>query len=368
MSRAWAHSLLMVGSLCLAIGCGSDNKGGSSGGLEDEGNDDPTSERDASTKDAGKDTKPKDAGKDTKPDAKPRPDPVLPDASTCAAITKEAPVTRGTVDIIWAIDNSPSMLSKLVQVQQNLANFMNTIEQSGADVHIVTITLANPAVGTPLENAPEKHRFVPANVFSKLVYSAILDNYAQYEDFLRPDSLTHVVAVTDDQDLMSGADFVTQMEAKLGHKLIQHAIVAGPGELCAAAFGTVYLDAADQTGGEKLSVCSADWTGVFGTLTAAVVEAVPLPCSYDMAEVATLNSTDKYDPTQVAVTYTPAESDESQELGKASSADKCGDQPGWYYDNETDPKTLELCPSACELVKAGGNMAIAFGCEPKIFL
>jgi hypothetical protein len=365
MSRASLRSWMVVGWLCCSIACGSDKGGAGGGGLGD--GDEPGAQRDAGSRDAGnKDAGGKDAGRrDAKAD-EPRPNPVDPGAGTCAAITKEAPVQRGAVDIIWVIDNSPSMFTKIVQVQANLANFMTTIEGSGADAHIVTITLANPAIGTPLENAPDRHRFVLANVFSKLVYSAVLDNFFQYEDFLRPDAVTHVIAVTDDQDLMSGADFVTQMKSKLGHDFTLHAIVAGPGELCAAGFGTTYLDAADATGGEKLSVCSADWSGVFDELTTAVVEAVPLPCSYDMAEAAT--STEKYDPTEVAVKYTPADADQQQELPKTTTKDQCGDKPGWYYDNEGNPTKLELCPAACELVKAGGSMAIAFGCEPTIYL
>ncbi|MET0284990.1 MAG: hypothetical protein ABW352_10980 [Polyangiales bacterium] len=365
MSRFLVRSLMVAGWLCWSVGCGSDKNGASGGGLGD--GDDPVGQRDAGSRDAGnKDAGAKDAGRADAKAQEPKPNPVDPTMGTCAAITKEAPVKRGAVDIIWAIDNSPSMFTKIVQVQANLANFMTTIEASGADAHIVSLTLANPATGTPLENAPDKHRFVLANVFSKLVYSAVLDNFGQYQDFLRPDAVTHVIAVTDDQDLMSGADFVTQMEGKLGHDFTLHAIVAGPGELCAAGFGTTYLEAADATGGEKLSVCSADWSGVFGELTTAVVEAVPLPCSYDMAEAAT--STEKYDPAEVAVSYTPGDSDQKQELPKSQSADNCADKPGWYYDNEANPTKLELCPAACELVKAGGSMAIAFGCEPTIFL
>jgi hypothetical protein len=364
MSRASWMQLLVVVPCLLAAGCS---------GKEDSGNGDL--EQDPSLE-AGEDGGMKDAGKDAGRDASrgdaradsttpPKANPVDPAAGTCAAITQEAPPLRGKVDVLWVVDNSPSMFDKILQVQANIANFFNQIEMSGADVHIVSISLGNLAIGTPLESDAEKHKYVPSNVWSKLLFSATLDSFPLYMDFLRPDATTHVVLVSDDDDIIASADFISQMEAKLGHPFAVHAIVAQEFG-CGSAVGTQYMNAAMETSGEQISVCSQDWTQVFGKLTNAVVASVPLPCSYDIASAAM--SADKYDPTQVQVNYTPASSDAKQELPKSSSASACADKAGWYYDNEAAPTTVELCPAACELVKAGGGMSIAFGCQPTVFL
>jgi hypothetical protein len=354
---------MIVCALCL-MACGGDKGGSDSDSSPTDVDEDVGNKKDASVRDAGA----KDAGrKDAKVEDTTKRDASIVDPDTCAAITKDAPVMRGAVDVIWVVDNSLSMFDKILQVQANISNFFNTIESSGADVHIVSMTIANLAAGTPLENNADKHLFVAENVQSKLCYESALARFDDYQSFLRADASTHIIIVSDDNDLTSGPEFVKQMEAKLGHPFTLQAIVAQ--DIACGALGGVgdnYMSAADQTGGQKISVCSQDWTQVFNMLTTAVVSSVPLPCSYDMAEAAT--STDKYDPKKVAVTYTPAAANEKQELPKSTSADKCADKPGWYYDDENNPTKLELCPAACELVKAGGNMSIAFGCEPMLFL
>jgi hypothetical protein len=68
------------------------------------------------------------------------------------------------------------------------------------------------------------------------------------------------------------------------------------------------------------------------------------------------------DPTKVKVLYTPG-SGAQQELPHVNDAASCTG-PGWYYDNNANPATIELCPNSCTTVQAdsAGKIDIELGC------
>lgn len=68
------------------------------------------------------------------------------------------------------------------------------------------------------------------------------------------------------------------------------------------------------------------------------------------------------DPTGVKVLYTPG-SGAQQELPHVNDAASCAG-PGWYYDNNATPTTIELCPNSCTTVQAdsAGKIDIELGC------
>jgi hypothetical protein len=46
------------------------------------------------------------------------------------------------------------------------------------------------------------------------------------------------------------------------------------------------------------------------------------------------------------------------------SADGCGSDVGWYYDNDTAPTQVELCPTSCNQVStAGARLMFTLGCQ-----
>jgi hypothetical protein len=299
----------------------------------------------------------------------------------CAAILVDAPVVTGAVDVIWLIDTSASMVDELAEVQANIAAFMQQFDGSRADARLVVITALDPAAGTPLASDPDHYRFVPALVDSKALYSAALTQFPNYQDFLRLDAHTQFVMVSDDDDALPAEAFKQQMEALLGAPFTQHAVASESvnGEPCqsaaskanpicsfpvpvvcaAAAVGATYYELAELTGGEQISICADDWSQVFGRLESAVIDAVPLPCVYPLAQLVG----EQPDITEVQVVYTDGDGNET-ELPKAESDRKCGKARGWYYDDERDPVDIMLCPAACELVARGGAMDIGFGCPP----
>jgi hypothetical protein len=379
--RRAAGVSLALASLVPAVGCGSNDTPelGDAGDYAMVPGEDQ--DRDAGgKKDSGRDAK---AGSDdgTKRDTGVKP--VTPDDGTnkCAGIRQDAPPASGGVDVIFLIDTSGSMLHAITQVQTNMANFVQNFEGTAADTRVVVITGDDPARNTPVAGDTDKYRFIQSEVDSQVLFSVALAQLPAYKDFLRPGATTMFVMITDDNDAVPPATFKSEMEAQLGHGFIQHAIASEdvngfpctnesqmwnplcvgpiPAICAAAAIGKTYYELADMTGGVQLSICKADWVPVFDQLRNAVIEAVPLPCSYPLANA----SNDDFDPEKVQVVYTPAGGDD-EEFPRANTQDACGSKNGWYYDDNGAPKSIQLCPAACEEVAAGGTLDVAFGCAP----
>jgi hypothetical protein len=131
----------------------------------------------------------------------------------------------------------------------------------------------------------------------------------------------------------------------------------------ASANGETYETVADATGGVKASICQNDWTGVFSSLSDAVIESAPLPCNYEIPDPP---SGMVLDADKVNVKYTPTGGDPSSvnPYPKVAGVAACGDNRAWYFDNATDPGEVLLCPAACDAVGAetGGTLDVLFGC------
>jgi hypothetical protein len=84
-------------------------------------------------------------------------------------------------------------------------------------------------------------------------------------------------------------------------------------------------------------------------------------CEYKMPvpEAGTIN------PKLVQIEFTPSTSNDPVEIPKKNGASDCGNDPGWYYDNDTNPTKIILCPSTCSLVQGDdkGKLDILFGCS-----
>lgn len=320
-------------------------------------------------------------------DARSRSDAGVDAEVRCAAIRERAPVGKG-VDVVFVVDSSGTMLHAVTQVQANIADFVADFEAAGADVRVVMITALDPARGSRVAQNREKYLFVRANVRGRSLYAAALDEFADYESFLRPTAAVHFVMVTSSDDAMSASAFQTGMKSLLGGRAFTQHAIASPdanglpcvsesqswNPLCAFPIpipavcgalqvGRAYNSLAASTGGEQLSVCKDDWGDVFAALQQSVIEAVPLPCTFLMP---TSDGMD-IDPEKVSMFYT-TDSAPDEEFPRALEFGQCGDQLGWYFDDPKQPTMLKLCPRACETVAAGGAMDIAFGCFPPTVL
>lgn len=293
----------------------------------------------------------------------------------CASTSMTAEVERAPVDIVWAIDTSASMVDEIAAVQANITNFANMISMAGIDHHVVMLALLDIAAGTPLAADPAHYLPVLAPVGSNDALAVMLNTYDAYKSFLRPNASLHFVVVTDDESWVAAGDFQSQMETLAGKKFQFHSIASpdapGPciGEcglplVCGAfAPGLQYYALSDATGGQKISVCTADWTQVFAPLQQAVIESAPLPCDYPIPAPP---SGQTLDPNLVNMEFAPA-GGAAELFPRADGAAACGTNVAWFYDNPAAPTRLQLCPSACDRVRSGdgGTINIAFGCESK---
>lgn len=294
------------------------------------------------------------------------------DPEMCSEVSQTAEVVPGPVDIVWAIDTSASMVDEVAAVNANITSFASMIQSAGIDHHVIMLALLDIVAGTPLGDDPAHYRYVPANVDSNNALQVMLDMYPEYASFLRPDASLHFVVVTDDESFVTAADFRAQMDPLAGKAYAFHAVASpdspGPciGEcglpvVCGAfAAGIQYYALADATGGQKSSICVADWTEVFGPLQQAVISSAPLPCDYPIPappEGETL------DAEKVNMKFTAQGAMDVTTFPRADAEGECGDASAWFYDEPSAPTLLRLCPATCALVQAGGTVDIAFGCE-----
>lgn len=299
----------------------------------------------------------------------------------CAATRVDAETTVRPVDIIFAIDNSGSMDEEARLVQENMNLFSSAIAASGIDYRVVLVTAAGfVSIPPPLGGSPNL-LVDPQDVQSHNVMDVLLDTFSTYAAFLRPTALTHFVVVTDDESDMAAVPFISAMEALLGHAFTYHAIASENAShaMCipiigclpdqpgctgpygdAADIGRIHWEAAALTGGTQNSICEADWSGVFASLTSAVAVPTPLPCVYLVPEPPAGMS---FDRTRVNVLYTPGSGAVPAYL--PSVTDCSGSGVGWYYDDPVSPTQILLCPTTCATVSADstGRIDIALGCQ-----
>jgi hypothetical protein len=292
------------------------------------------------------------------------------------------------VDLIWVIDGSPSMDDSIAIVEANLNTFTARIGASGLDYRVVIIGADREycadarcfneiCVPPPLSAAPgcpdtNSSRFlhVREGVHSGDSIDLAIDNYADYQAFLRPGAIAHFVFVTDDNaGFGPGADeFMAFLESATApgfprvfvHSIVD-TVVSSPGcgvfEPCSCGDeqGGEYMDISTRTGGLIQSICEPEWTPIFDALEERVIEGTALPCTFAIPEVDFRLAVDRVNVVLVddAGARTP--------VPNVDSASDCGASPGWHYDNIAAPTAVELCPSACRGIS--GSVELEFGCS-----
>lgn len=318
----------------------------------------------------------------------------LPDTgfAGCEAVEVTAMTALAPVDIVWVIDNSGSMSGEAMIIQMNMNNFAASIAASGIDYHVVVVTAAG-FVNVPAPLGTDTERFLrrEVDVQSHNALERALADYPNYASFLRPSALTHFIFVTDDEAEGTLADgFRSQMMMNLGHSFVAHVIASPPGSrhcptagFCppfpemngctgpngdAADNGQQYWNLATATGGQRLNICTPDWSGLFTTLVASIAIPTPIPCEFDLPDPPDGMTFDRM---RVNVVYTPSTGGGPITfpfVGTPDGASCPVDGEGWFYDDPMMPTRILLCPSTCSRVTAddAGSVNIALGCETLI--
>jgi len=297
----------------------------------------------------------------------------------CAAETTVAETRFQPVDVIWIVDSSGSMRGEADNVQANINAFAGTIGGAMIDYHVVMVSASSFVnVPGPLGTDPSRFLYVEEEVGSNEGLIDLVNRFESYRDFLRPSASTHFVVVTDDEsEDMDATTFTTRMQSLLGHDFILHAIASPPGSthceppgFCfvtvngcegpddeAADNGDEYWSVASRTGGERLSICTRDWSALFGTLTAAIAVRTELPCRYVLPAAPDGMALDRM---RVNVVYTPSTGTGEAVIPHVDSFSGCSGLGGWYYEDDE----IVVCPATCTTLgaDAAGQVDIALGC------
>ncbi|HVY44413.1 MAG TPA: VWA domain-containing protein [Minicystis sp.] len=71
------------------------------------------------------------------------------------------------------------------------------------------------------------------------------------------------------------------------------------------------------------------------------------------------------DPAKVNFSYTPGGMGMPDELPRVHDGSACGSEPGWYYDSNSQPTEIILCPASCSTVENDdkAEVNVLFGCK-----
>ena len=323
-----------------------------------------------------------------------------PPSTPCAEVVQVADPARAPVDIIWSIDTSGSMNQEVAIIEERMNFFAQFIGESYLDYRVIVIgSSRNPdptandstydiCIGPPLsgndacpDEDSDTYRHVRYYVHSDDGLRAIISQYSEYQDFLRPDASVHMVAVSDDESTLSSANFMSQLseltDPGFPNGVMFHSIVSDyypdnelviiPGLIefpagCsgpygdAEAYGEQYVALSAETGGVFREICSAEWDDIFVAIGEQVLASSTLPCTYNIPEPSDGLAIVYED---VVVSF-EQEGGQTVELDYVENAAGCAGSNGWYYDDVDNPTTIELCEGICGDVS--GTLQIGFGC------
>jgi hypothetical protein len=74
------------------------------------------------------------------------------------------------------------------------------------------------------------------------------------------------------------------------------------------------------------------------------------------------------DEDKVNFSYTPKGVGAPKILLRANNLADCAGEPGWFFDSNSAPTKIILCPASCATVQADGNAKVdaLFGCKSQI--
>lgn len=308
--------------------------------------------------------------------------------ASCAGDELTADFVTLPSDIIWVVDQSPSMNQETQYVQAKINDFAASIATSGIDYRVVMIagtTGSNSiCVPAPLSNGScgddTNFRLVNERIGSNNALTKFVSNYSKFSDFLRPEAMKHIIIVTDDNasnPSTAAATFTTALAdfapAGMFANYKVHGIYAygTPPKGCTGPFGsgaaegTVYTTLVTDTGGARGVICQDNWTTVFDDITAAVVSGSQIGCELTLP---TPSGGEMLDPTKVNVKYEAGGVAPGVTLPQVTDDAACGTNSGWYYDDNAAPTKITLCPATCTQVQAddNANVKLEIGCATQI--
>ena len=320
----------------------------------------------------------------------------LGEGEECEGISQQAENTIRPVDIVWAVDTSPSLVTELTAMEAVLnQDFAQYILNQGIDLHVVLIAAKKQGgqqcwtsglfeqdcgicFGPPLGGAgcadnPPVFAHVDNWVGSHNALGRLTGSYSAYKPVLRQNSVKYLAVVSDDDaEGITAQGFVDQVNAlDPGWWDVWKffGIYCTGGSSCGfgvcAATGTVYDQVAQLTGGQGMSLCTAQggFTPLFQQMAQTIVDSTTISCEWDIPPAP---PGETLTPGQVNVKYTPSSGGAPVDIFWAQSAADCdATLGGWYYDDNVNPTKIFACPASCTQIQSDINakVDIKFGCD-----
>jgi hypothetical protein len=339
-----------------------------------------------------------------------------PGDAACQSFTQEAKQLYEPADIIWAVDTSGSMIEEAAAVQQNINSFSQQIVATGIDVHVVMLAaykffvLPGICVPVPLGSGlcppngsdtklPNFFHHPTAMIDSVDAARKLVLFYPDYKQHLRQNSLKYLVVVTDDDSRTGSgsggtgdpgpydnnpdkfiADF-TALDPMLSDGAgnpawTLSAVYSFTQCPNAAAVGQVWKQIVDKTGGIHGDICNCPpgqpqqcaqtFQTIFNTLATKIITgSQPLTCEWLIPPPPAGQT---LDPNKVNVDFIDQLQGTKQTIYHVNDASQCHPtQGGWYYDNNSAPTSIKVCPATCNAITAvqNGKIEVVFGCATK---
>jgi len=323
-----------------------------------------------------------------------------PDAwfDECVGVNESARNMRGPADVVFAIDNTPSMYNEIEELRANMNRFSDMVEAEGLNLNIVLVACRteecigdhdnwytvciDPPVGSGAcpddDSNPPQYLHVDNRIESLKALENIVGTYSDWSSMLRDESAKHVVVISDDNDEWGATQFndaFTALDSRLVgyyfHSIFSYlgkedACAAGGDPCCDYAApsgeGTVYRDLVTLTDGVSGNLCLQDFDPVFDALAGAVVESATLSCEWAIPEPP---EDEELAPNLVNVEFVDGDGDPHL-IHRVDSEAQCDMvEQGWYYDDPDEPTHIHVCPQTCTWIQGqeGSQMRIVFGCE-----
>lgn len=193
------------------------------------------------------------------------------------------------VDIVFAIDTSPSMDDKLVAMQNNLQKMIGILNQGKLDfrIHLMLDAPIRVPPGTDPERVAIIKETVESNNAIGMLNTLFSGDFAKsYQSIsytplptplaFRKDAKLEIVVISDDDGFGEGNhahnfDYSDSLNSTFSGIIALPTTVET--DTCGIAnIGTEYMFLAERSGGTTLDICSSDWSKLITTLSDDMVQ------------------------------------------------------------------------------------------------
>lgn len=210
-------------------------------------------------------------------------------------ITGTSTTQKNALDMIWVVDNSGSMYDTASIVRNNIESFLKSID-ANSDFRFLLISkkgVSNAQVSLPntyLGNSKFKQidYQVESNDGAKILLDHLENtiptiksqNYA-LNSFFRADSKKAIIFVTDDESYLNSNTIQNRLDSISGWRN-QYTVygfigLGSSASPCQANTGNIYINLANNTGGNTFNICDNNWTQHFSNLQNNVIAQINIP-------------------------------------------------------------------------------------------